>query len=82
MIMFYPGRVEESSQYGCCQGLLLLPDGQGIHYPCWGLGKEHRQATKRRAWVKREEERIQEDRRAFWHANARARGLNEGSFNH
>jgi hypothetical protein len=37
------------------------------------VGKEHRQAARRRAWVKREEER-----RAFRHANVRARGLNRG----
>ena len=42
------------------------------------VGEEHRQAARRRAWVKREEERIQEERRAFWHANVRARGLNRG----
>ena len=40
------------------------------------VGEEHRQSARRRAWVKREEERIQEERRAFWHANVRARGLN------
>ena len=37
------------------------------------VGEDHRQAAKRRAWVKREEER-----RAFRHANVRARGLNRG----
>jgi hypothetical protein len=37
------------------------------------VGEEHRQAARRRAWVKREEER-----RAFWHANVRVRGLNRG----
>ena len=47
------------------------------------VGEEHRQAARRRAWVKREEERIQEERiqeerRAFWHANIRARGLHRG----
>ena len=42
------------------------------------VGEEHRQAARRRAWVKREEERMQKERRAFWHANVRARGLNRG----
>ena len=42
------------------------------------VGEEHRQAARRRAWLKREEEMIQEERRAFWHANVRARGLNKG----
>ena len=42
------------------------------------VGEEHRQAARRRAWVKREEERIQEERKAFWHANIRARGLHRG----
>ena len=42
------------------------------------VGEEHRQAAKRRAWVKREEERMQEERRAYWHANVRARGALRG----
>ena len=42
------------------------------------VGEEHRQAARRRAWVKREEERILEERRAFWHANVRARGVSRG----
>ena len=42
------------------------------------VGEEHRQAARRRAWVKREEKRMEEERRAFWHANVRARGLNRG----
>ena len=42
------------------------------------VGEEHRQAAKRRALVKREEERIQEERRAYWHANVRARGVLRG----
>ncbi len=42
------------------------------------VGEEHRQAARGRAWVKREEERMEEERRAFWHANVRARGLNRG----
>ena len=42
------------------------------------VGEEQRQAARRRAWVKREEERILEERRAFWHANVRARGVSRG----
>ena len=42
------------------------------------VGEEHRQAAKRRAWVKREEERMQEERRAYWHANVRTRGVLRG----
>ena len=37
------------------------------------VGEGHRQAAKRRAWVKRQEEKMQEERRAFWMANVRAR---------
>ena len=37
------------------------------------VGEEHRQAARRRAWVKRVEER-----KAFWHDNIRARGLHRG----
>ena len=39
------------------------------------MDEEHRQAARRRAWAKREEERTQEERRAIWHANVRTRGL-------
>ena len=42
------------------------------------VGEEHRQAARRRAWVRREEERILEERRAFWHASVRARGVSRG----
>ena len=37
------------------------------------VGEEHRQAAKRRAWAKSEEERLQEERRAYWHAYVRGR---------
>ena len=36
------------------------------------MEEEHRQAALRMAWAKREQESIQEERRAFWHANVRA----------
>ena len=38
------------------------------------VGEEHRQAAKRRAWAKREDERVMKERRAFWHAIVRAKG--------
>ena len=44
------------------------------------VGEEHRQAARRRACLKREEERVQEERKAFWHANIRARGIARGQF--
>ena len=44
------------------------------------IGEHHRQAAKRRAWVRREEERIQEERRAFWHLSVRSRGISRGLF--
>ena len=40
------------------------------------IGEEHRQAAKRRAWVKREEELMQEERKAYWHAYVRGAGVN------
>ena len=71
MIMFYPGRVEESSQHGCCLmdrvSLSRVGTGGGAHT---GIQKEPRGEM--------EEERIPEDRRAFCHANVRVRGLNRG----
>ena len=33
------------------------------------VGEGHRQAARRRAWVKREEERMEEERKAYWHAS-------------
>ena len=44
------------------------------------VGEEFRQAARRRAWLKREDERIQEERKAFWHANVRGRGITRGQF--
>ena len=38
------------------------------------LGEDQRQAAKRRAWTKSEEERMQQERRAHWHAYVRGRG--------
>ena len=42
------------------------------------VGECHRQAAKRRAWVRREEERMQEERRAYWHANIKKIGRKRG----
>ena len=44
------------------------------------VGEEFREAARRRAWMKREEERTQEERKAFWQANVRARGVMRGQF--
>ena len=43
------------------------------------VGLAHRQAAKRRAWAKREEQRIQDERKAFWHANVREKGIVRGN---
>ena len=42
------------------------------------VGEDHRNAARRRALVRREEERVMEERRAYWHANVRSRGLDRG----
>ena len=44
------------------------------------VGEEHRLAAKRRAWLKSEEERMEAERKAFWNAHVRARGLTRGKF--
>ena len=44
------------------------------------VGEEHRLAAKRRAWLKSQQDREDEERRAFWHAHVRARGLARGRF--
>ena len=44
------------------------------------VGEQHLSAARRRAWVKRAETRVQEERLAFWHANVRARGILRGQF--
>ena len=38
------------------------------------------EAAKRRARLKSEEERIENERKAFWHAHVRGRGLTRGKF--
>ena len=42
------------------------------------VGEGHRWAAKRRAWAKREEDRLRSERKAHWHAYIRGRGLVEG----
>ena len=42
------------------------------------VGEGHRQAAKRRAWVRREEEKMQEERRIYWQASIREKGLARG----
>ena len=44
------------------------------------VGEGHRMAGKRRAWVKREEERMEVERRAYWHAYVRSWGKARGQF--
>ena len=44
------------------------------------VGEEHKLAAKIRAWLKREEERNEDERKALWHAHVRANGLKGGKF--
>ena len=45
------------------------------------IGEDHRQAAKRRAWAKLEEDRVQDERKAYWHAYVRGGGLHrKGAF--
>ena len=44
------------------------------------VGDSFRQAAKRRAWTRREEERREEASLAHWHANIRERGKQMGRF--
>ena len=44
------------------------------------VGEGHRMAAKRRAWVKREEERMEDERRAYWHAYVRSWGKTRSQF--
>ena len=39
------------------------------------VGEDHINAARRRSWVRREEERVKEEKRAYWHTNVRSRGL-------
>ena len=44
------------------------------------VGEAHRGAARRRAWALREEERLQEERRAHWRAHVQGRGVTRGEF--
>ena len=45
------------------------------------IGVEHREAAKRRAWAKSEEDRVKEERKAYRHAYIRGGGLDKkGAF--
>ena len=44
------------------------------------VGESHRVAAKRRAWAKREGERLEEERRAHWRAHVQGRGVMRGEF--
>ena len=39
------------------------------------MGEGHRLAARRRVWVRQEEEKREEARRAHWHANVIGRGV-------
>ena len=45
------------------------------------VGDGHRQAARRRAWVRQEEERREEARRAHWAVNVVGRGVHKGRGN-
>ena len=44
------------------------------------VGEEHRQAAKRRSWQKREVEKMEEERKAYWHAYVRGITARRGQF--
>ena len=44
------------------------------------IGEGNRQAARRRAWVRQEEEKRVEERKAHWIANVRSRGVTRGQF--
>ena len=44
------------------------------------VGEAHRGAARRRAWALREEQRLQEERRAHWRAHVQGRGVMRGEF--
>ena len=44
------------------------------------VGEGHRQAAKRRAWVKREGEKMEDERRAYWQAYVSQLGRKRGRF--
>ena len=44
------------------------------------VGEAYRMKAKRRAWAKREGERLEEERRAHWRAHVRVQGALRGEF--
>ena len=44
------------------------------------IGDGHRAAARRRAWAKREGERIEDERKAHWRAHIQGRGVMRGEF--
>ena len=44
------------------------------------LGEEYRQAARRREWQKREVEKMEEERKAYWHAYVRGITARQGQF--
>ena len=42
------------------------------------VGEGHRAAARRRAWAKREGERLEDERRAHWRAHIQGRGVHDG----
>ena len=47
-----------------------------------GVGEEHRQAAERRSWHKMEVEKMEEERKAYWHAFVRGITARRGQFLH
>ena len=43
------------------------------------IGEGHKAAARRRAWAKREGERIEEERKAHWRAHIQGRGVMRGN---
>ena len=69
----HPGWVQERADYGLSQSLLSLSPGQGVKG-----GEEQRLAAKRRALLKNHQDREDEERKPYWPAHVRTRGLARG----
>ena len=44
------------------------------------VGEEHREAARRRSWQKREVDKMEEERKAYWHAYVRGITARRGQF--
>ena len=44
------------------------------------VGERHREAARRRSWQKREVEKMEEERKAYWHAYVRGITARKGQF--